>query len=654
MKKNLFLSLIILGTVLFLIGQPELTNVSAQSNGGKADNLQKNNPNLRPAQRDKQLADLIEQFTKRSDDNLKIERFSDGEVKLDILEGYKNVMLARTGFDGEPLAACVTSLGEANSFFGRNLETGESVPQTLFRNDGAQSQAALHGMSPEEFKFYQNLIEWAQTHRAASPEAATVTITNNDAAGEGFNDPAARTPEGGNTGTTLGQQRLNLFNFAAGIWGAFLDSSVTTNVGANFDSLAPCTTSGGVLGSAGPNGASANFTNAPMTNTYYPRPLVNKLRGVDSNGASPEISTTFNSDVDAACLGAGTRFYYGFNNSTPPGTINLLVVLLHELGHGFGFVSFVNSSTGALPNGIPDIYTRFMFDTTINKYWSEMTNAERNTSKINSGNVFWDGANVKIASGFLTSGRDPATGRVLLYTPTTLQPGSSISHFDVSAFPNLLMEPAINNGLPLTLDLTRQQMRDIGWYRDTTNDLVPDTVTNVTPNSGTVTATSTVNINWTNTGGFANNVTIELSTDGGTTFPTKIAENVANTGSYTWTVPSTTTTQARIRVREFDFVAPSGVSSANFAIVAAPTAASVAISGRIFNFSREGIADAVVSLINSSGEVQTTRTNSFGYYRFAEVAAGETYTVTVRHRRYQFQPQILNVLEDIELNLAGR
>ena len=45
--------------------------------------------------------------------------------------------------------------------------------------------------------------------------AATITIVNGDPAGVGFNDATVVAPVGGNTGTTLGQQRLNAFQAAA-------------------------------------------------------------------------------------------------------------------------------------------------------------------------------------------------------------------------------------------------------------------------------------------------------------------------------------------------------------------------------------------------------------------------------------------------------
>lgn len=60
-----------------------------------------------------------------------------------------------------------------------------------------------------------------------------------------------------------------------------------------------------------------------------------------------------------------------------------------------------------------------------------------------------------------------AGGRVLMYAPDPNQPGSSVSHYDVSAFPNQLMEPSINGDLTHEVapprDLTFPLLRDIGW-----------------------------------------------------------------------------------------------------------------------------------------------------------------------------------------------
>jgi hypothetical protein len=56
------------------------------------------------------------------------------------------------------------------------------------------------------------------------------------------------------------------------------------------------------------------------------------------------------------------------------------------------------------------------------------------------------------------------SGHLRMYAPNPFQQGSSVSHYDVSATPNLLMEPAINADLGSDLDLTPGLMRDIGWF----------------------------------------------------------------------------------------------------------------------------------------------------------------------------------------------
>lgn len=67
-----------------------------------------------------------------------------------------------------------------------------------------------------------------------------------------------------------------------------------------------------------------------------------------------------------------------------------------------------------------------------------------------------------------------ASGRVLLNSTEPVQPGSSISHWDPIALPNLLMEPNINGDLPHGVDLTLALFRDIGWFADADSDGVAD------------------------------------------------------------------------------------------------------------------------------------------------------------------------------------
>jgi hypothetical protein len=68
--------------------------------------------------------------------------------------------------------------------------------------------------------------------------------------------------------------------------------------------------------------------------------------------------------------------------------------------------------------------------------------------------------------------------KALLYTPSPVAPGSTISHYDTIDFPNQLMEPNINADLTHNVkppaDLTLPLLRDVGWFPDADNDGLAD------------------------------------------------------------------------------------------------------------------------------------------------------------------------------------
>ena len=231
------------------------------------------------------------------------------------------------------------------------------------------------------------------TLASQSASAATIVILNNDQPNVGFNDPTAASPVGNNTGTTLGQQRLNSFQFAANIWGATLNSSVTITIRASWSALS-CTSTTATLGSAGATGIVRNFPNAPFQDTWYSEALANSLAGSDLNSSNPEISAQFNVNLgNTGCLD-GTHFYLGLDNNHGS-DVDLVSVLIHEFAHGLGFQTFTNSSTGAQQSGqsgsFPSIYDRFLTDATSGKTWNSMTDVERQASAINTGNLVWNG-----------------------------------------------------------------------------------------------------------------------------------------------------------------------------------------------------------------------------------------------------------------------
>jgi hypothetical protein len=230
---------------------------------------------------------------------------------------------------------------------------------------------------------------------ASVQAAATFVIVNNDGPGEGFNDTTPVAPVGGNAGTTLGQQRLNAFQAAANAWGNVIQSSVPIRIRANFDPQT-CGAAGTVLGSAGPAQVFTDFPNAPETDTWFSSAQADALAGTDLAPAANDINATFNVSIDAGCSPNTVGWWYGTDPAvaTPTDRIALLPVLLHEFGHGLGFLTFTSNQTGTYLNGRKDIWSRFMFDNQLNKGWRAMTDAERTASSINDPFLVWDGPNV--------------------------------------------------------------------------------------------------------------------------------------------------------------------------------------------------------------------------------------------------------------------
>jgi len=80
----------------------------------------------------------------------------------------------------------------------------------------------------------------------------------------------------------------------------------------------------------------------------------------------------------------------------------------------------------------------------------------------------------------------------------------------------------------------------------------------------------------------------------------------------------------------------------------APTAATVTIGGRVLTASGRGIRNVLIMMTDSSGAVRMATSTAFGYYTFAEVAAGDTYILSARAKHYNFsQPtRVISVLEE--------
>lgn len=82
-------------------------------------------------------------------------------------------------------------------------------------------------------------------------------------------------------------------------------------------------------------------------------------------------------------------------------------------------------------------------------------------------------------------------------------------------------------------------------------------------------------------------------------------------------------------------------------IVTTTTAAGVSVSGRLLTPDGRGIRSAVVMLTGSDGSTRTVRAIHGGDFTFDDVPAGGTYTISVASRRFTFDPQVVNVKDNV-------
>lgn len=327
--------------------------------------------------------------------------------------------------------------------------------------------------------------------QAGAASAADIKIINLDeGTGQGLDDPTPTSPVGGNPGTTKGEQAQIVFQFAADLWGAALQSDVEILNTVTFQPLA-CDATSGVLGSSGTNYIFA-FEDGPdlpegmLAETWYHSALGDAIAGTDLGVVNdlppdtPDIISQFNGKLgEPGCL-TGNGWYYGLDGNTPANRISLIDVIMHEMAHGLGFSGFNNLSTGAMNQGIPDVYSTYVKDDNSGMNWIDMTDAQRVTAATGNGLVFFGQTVKDEAPLVLTQGTD-ADGNVKLYAPAALAQGSSFSHYDTSLTMNALMEPFINDSLSadVILDLTPALFKDVGWTVNGGNQMLLDCDTGV-------------------------------------------------------------------------------------------------------------------------------------------------------------------------------
>jgi len=206
---------------------------------------------------------------------------------------------------------------------------------------------------------------------------------------------------------------------AIDLWAVNFDSKVPVNVDATW---ARSSTSD-ILGSARPDRYYAKFSGAPDPSLWYASALANAVAGKDLDLDNPEIIIQINSeaDWDLDGLGKPTRYEY-----------DLKSVMFHEMAHGLGFLStssFIFDRTKGQNVGIllqPTPFDAYLQTEDGNRL-VDLPSPSFELGQALTSRLVWSGPEgIKANNGV----------KPLMYTPTSYEGGSSVSHVDENTFTN--------------------------------------------------------------------------------------------------------------------------------------------------------------------------------------------------------------------------
>jgi hypothetical protein len=358
------------------------------------------------------------------------------------------------------------------------------------------------------------------TSSTQEPGNLPITVVFDDATPDGstecsiaeWNDSTPRAAAGGNSGTTVGQQRRNAVLEAARLLSTELRSPVPIRVKACWanacdDPAVPgvdsnrCTATGATLAFAGPrdifrrtqqqvragSGSAVqpieNSNFLPRAQTWYSGTPATKLAGTptcaivggDCDG-DYEIRITFNNQIGQAGILGGRNWWYGFApQAAPAPEIEFISTAMHEITHGLGFTGFVNAGSrttepvGAKLLGYDDIYSanavRVGTDAAGNLAVTpilQLDNAARAAALTSFTNLRWADAEATASVDNVNRDFPAPDNLVRLFAPDPVQPGSSFSHVTGTGIPAGLMLPAIT-GAPRRLGIAAPMLSAIGW-----------------------------------------------------------------------------------------------------------------------------------------------------------------------------------------------
>jgi len=329
----------------------------------------------------------------------------------------------------------------------------------------------------------------------------------------------------------------NAFNYAAGVWATYLQSSVPITInGCWATNLSP-----GVLGHSGSTNFYRNFSGAPVTNTWYAVSLANALSGSDLDPSNPDIEIAYSSTFN---------WYFGTDGHPGSGQYDFVSVVMHEIAHGLGFSGSMNVSSGQGSWGggtsYPIAYDRF----TENGSGQSLINislfpnpSASLAAQLTSSNLYFDGPHANAANG---------GSRAKLYAPGTWDSGSSYSHLDeiYDGTVNALMTYSLNSAEAIHVPgpITMGILTDVGWSTSSCTYSIYPTSQSFTASGGigSVNVTTQSGCSWIATSG-ASWITITSGSSGtgnGTVSYSVAATTSSRTGAMTIAGQTFTVTQS--------------------------------------------------------------------------------------------------------------
>ena len=258
-------------------------------------------------------------------------------------------------------------------------------------------------------------------------------------------------------------EALDAFDYAMSIWETHLESTIPVAIQATWTEL-----DGNVLGSAGPTRI-AQIPPIGEPDTWYTIAQASAMIGEDikqSAGVDYDIQININCDF--------ADWYFGQDSNPPANMIDFVTVVLHEIGHGIGFIG---SMSGDADVGIaewgfqssggdinPIIYDLFTEDGESVQLINENVYPNNSSDLYDAlvgrfEGVFFDGIDANIVN---------LGAPVRLYTPFPWQGGSSYSHLDQDTYgdsENALMRPALDRQFSIHTPgpVMCGMLSDMGW-----------------------------------------------------------------------------------------------------------------------------------------------------------------------------------------------